>query len=220
MDNMNWVEQGLSIQDIKTVKDLSKEPIPGCSVVDSKDKVPQDESVVYLNGGHAENLPIGLIKNKSEIYYVKQVNKDTGKVHYSKHVAINVDGLIQNPLFKENTEAKDELFKGVYQQLGQTTPTQRLEVLVGSLKRSKANPTNERAREATDYLLGTIETILVNEYNQALAARKVLKAAGDYPTTQKGREITQEQVDRILKAGSLESQLEFTRSEIKKTQAA
>ncbi len=215
MDSMNWTEHENRPNQFKTIGDLDKnEPIDGSHVILTKAEIPQDESVIYLNPGHAKDVPFDMVK-PSDLYY-EEKKAPAGYKYHTVHVAIKIDELVKNKMFKESGEAKDVLFEFIYQQLGQTSHSQRLGTLKALLEMKKKTPNNPVIKRNLDESLNSIEALLTRDYNQAKAAQRVLEAAGNYPTTKRGRELTREQVNRILKPGSLEKQLTVTKEEIKK----
>src|SRR5580765_5774670 len=124
MDDMSNVEVEIKTPVFKIIAELNKtEPIEGSHVVLTKAEIPQDESVIYLNPGHAKELPIELVP-PSGLYYEEKKSIKDGSTFYAIHAAPKVDELIQNELFKNNDEAKKVLFTYVDQQLGQTTHKQ------------------------------------------------------------------------------------------------
>lgn len=209
------MEEGKDLHtgDFRTISSLDKKsPTEGSHVVLTKAEIPQDENVIYLNPGHAGEIPLGLIQNV-DLYYEKMEDRK-GKPFYHVHTAINVDNLIKNDLFKSSNKAKDILFDYINQQLGQSSHDQRFSVLTYLFEMKQTQPENKIVQQKLDENLQSINTLLARDYKQAKAITRVTAVVENYQTDKPWLNKVRAKADAILSSGSLEDQLKKSEADI------
>lgn len=194
----------------KTFHDLDvSQVLEGAKVVESKRQIPINENVVYLNPGHSAKIPIDLVDDKGNIYFVK-TKMSTGGTTNAIHLAIDIDNLIKNRLFK-NPDTKEQVLDYFSQQMGQKSHAAWTNAVKPILRSLEEKP-DEKLRKLYDEKLESIRHSLREDYYQAKAAKKLLEKLGKFKSPSKDK--LEANANSILSGGTLEEQLQKTKEEL------
>lgn len=194
----------------KTFHDLDvSQVLEGAKVVESKRQIPINENVVYLNPGHSAKIPIDLVDDKGNIYVVK-TKMSTGGTTNAIHLAIDIDNLIKNRLFK-NPDTKEQVLDYFSQQMGQKSHAAWTNAVKPILRSLEEKP-DEKLRKLYDEKLESIRHSLREDYYQAKAAKKLLEKLGKFKSPSKDK--LEANANSILSGGTLEEQLQKTKEEL------